>query len=230
MSPRKKILSVVVATLIALSVLFSVTTTTANAKAAQPAKYTLHRTVYKTYVVQGKYPSIAQCKYWAKTHTYAERWRLYAIRATYSMIKKVAAHKKGWKYVWNVDWVIQIATRESTGIPSRSNGCHWGLLEIDSSNRSNPYRLFNAYWNLGIASQMFSRPGANGRAHPWSSDHVSAQPLAKRDFSKPKPKPKSRPKPQSTPTPTSTATSTPSPTPTPQPSTSASLHQQLLVA
>ena len=168
------------ATLLLFAVLFGATTSVVEAKAAQPPKYVLHNCVYKGYIIEGKYPSIAQCKQWAKTHAYAERWRLYAIRVTYGMAKKVAAHKKGWQYVWNVDWVIQIATRESTGIPSKHNGCHWGLLEIDCRGRSHPYMLFNSYYNLGVGSQMFTRPGPNGRARPWSSDHVSAPPLAKR--------------------------------------------------
>lgn len=171
----------VVAALLTLAVLFGVATNKSEANTVQSDKYVLHNINYKGYVIQGACPTKAQRKHWAKTHKGAERWRLDAIKMTYRMINLVVAHKSGWKYVWNVDWVIQIANRESGGNPTATNGRYWGLMQVDHVGRSNQRSLFTPIYNLWVSSKMFAQPGILGQTHPWSTRNlVSAQSLAKR--------------------------------------------------
>jgi len=153
--------SLVIALLLMTAMFFS-TTTSAMAKPshAKPIDY-------KGYVMAVKYPSIGQCNRYEKDHKGAARYYLWCARFQYVQAKHVAAHTKGWYYVWNPKWAVAIIRVESSGIPGNSNGLCWGLFQVATVHVSkDPYRLFNAVFNIRESAYLFS----NQAKGPWWSD------------------------------------------------------------
>ena len=160
---------VVVVLLLAAAVLMSVAT--ADVKAS--------RVVYHGYILKGELPSKDQCVKYQKTHSGAERWRLWIRRYTYQMIRFKNAGAKNWRRAWNEDWVIPTIWGESRGLQNPGGYTFRGLMQIWIKN-VNPkdYNHLNIGWfNLRVAARMFASPQPWMGPHPWNGGPpVSANP------------------------------------------------------
>lgn len=117
------------------------------------------------YDLRGPYPTTQQCRAYDRGHAGVEGWRLWVRRNAWRQARNVLAHRPGWHYVWNEDWVLPVAQRECGGDATQVTpplGCAgpMQLLPAFAHGRN----LCDVQTNFSISSMLFSRLGPR----PWA--------------------------------------------------------------